>query len=138
VPHSRKLTSVAYELNAVIARADVLDGAGRPTAPLAQGYALLAKTVGVTEADLAEWSRKGPVARVEAEIFGGTGTQWAAVWDAGELVLGPLALDEGELFPPGGSPIAQALRRIGVQRTTGDEFEAVGLGRHRFTGDWLS
>jgi hypothetical protein len=28
--------------------------------------------------------------------------------------------------------------RIGVQRTTGDEFEAVGLVRHRFTGNWLS
>ncbi|MFZ4239691.1 hypothetical protein ACOZGD_31515 [Streptomyces murinus] len=39
---------------------------------------------------LARWSAAGPVAYVEAEYFGGTGEQRAAVSADGELVLGPL------------------------------------------------
>ncbi|MGA5322152.1 hypothetical protein ACPCIU_17160 [Streptomyces seoulensis] len=36
----------------------------------------------------------GPVARVEAEFFGGLGEQWATVWEGGGVVLGPLHLAE--------------------------------------------
>jgi hypothetical protein len=87
---------------------------------------------------LAACSANGPVAYVEAEFFGGTGTQSAQVWDAGKVVLGPLHLTEGEPTPTAGSPISQALRQLGA--ATGDhfdEFDAVGLGRHRETQDWL-
>ncbi|RSN64941.1 hypothetical protein DMH01_00595 [Amycolatopsis sp. WAC 04182] len=87
---------------------------------------------------LAECSEHGAVAYVEAEYFGGVGTQSAQVWDGGETVLGPLHLAEGEPAPAGGSPISQALRRLGVVKGDHfDEFDAVGLGRHRDTRDWL-
>lgn len=93
---------------------------------------------------LAACSATGPLAYVEADYFGGTGIQTAQVWDAGKVVLGPLHVSEGEPFPATGSPISQALRRLGATtegyRIVGfdiDEFDAVGLGRHRDTDDWL-
>ncbi len=87
---------------------------------------------------LAAWSNDGPVAYVEADIFGGAGTQTAQVWDGGAVVLGPLHLPEQKPFPPMGSPISQALRRLGAVKSQHfDEFEAVGLGRHRRMEDWL-
>ncbi|GAA0594048.1 hypothetical protein [Actinomadura livida] len=88
---------------------------------------------------LAECSVSGPVAYVEADYFGGTGTQAAQVWDAGKAVLGPLRLGERESFAAVGSPISQALRRLGVAKGDHfDEFDAVGLGRHRRTDDWAT
>jgi hypothetical protein len=87
---------------------------------------------------LAACSANGPVAYVEAEFFGGTGEQHAQVWDNGAVVLGPLHLGENEPIPPAGTPISQALRRLGVTKGNHyDEFDAVGLGRHRDTKDWL-
>ncbi|MGZ9932390.1 hypothetical protein ACXNSR_21245 [Streptomyces sp. NC-S4] len=88
---------------------------------------------------LAAWSAAGPLAYVEAEYFGGVGEQHAAVWDGGALVLGPLHVEEGRPTPPAGSPISQALRRLGVL-TTGaeDEFSAAGLGRHRHNAGWIA
>jgi hypothetical protein len=84
-------------------------------------------------------SETGPVAYIEADYFGGAGTQNAQVWDAGKVVLGPLRLAEGELSPTTGTPISQALRRLGAAKGNHvDEFAAVGLGRHRDTDDWLS
>jgi hypothetical protein len=57
----------------------------------------------------------------------------------GRLVLGPLAVGEDEPFDPAGSPISQVLARLGVGREGHqDEFDAVGLGRHRDTEGWLS
>jgi hypothetical protein len=78
-------------------------------------------------------STAGPIAYVEAEYFGGTGTQCAQVWDTGATVLGPIQ----SAAPDGTSPISQALRRLGVTRTNSDEFDALDLGRHRRTADWL-
>jgi hypothetical protein len=84
-------------------------------------------------------SAHGPVAYAEAEYFGGVGTQCAQVWDRGKADLGPLHLAEGEPFPADGSPISQALRRLGaVKGDHFDEFDAVGLGRHRHTEAWLA
>lgn len=87
---------------------------------------------------LADWSIRGPVAYVEADYFGGVGTQVAVVWDAGQLVLGPVVELERPLAPEDPSPISQALRRLGVSAHGHfDEFEAVGLGRHRQMQDWV-
>jgi hypothetical protein len=84
-------------------------------------------------------SMTGPVAYVEADYFGGTGTQTVQVWDAGKVVLGPLHLAEGEPSPATGTPLSQALRQLGATKGNHfDEFDAVGLGRHRDTDDWLS
>jgi hypothetical protein len=87
---------------------------------------------------LAACSTNGPVAYVEAEYFGGTGEQSAVVWDAGQVVLSHLHLAEKALIPAVGTPISQALRWLGVAKGVHqDEFDAVGLGRHRDTEDWL-
>lgn len=87
---------------------------------------------------LAGCSVHGPVAYVEAEYFGGVGTQCAQVWDAGAVLLGPLCLGEAEAIPADGSPISRALRQLGVAKGDRiDEFDAVRLGRHRSTRDWL-
>ncbi|GAB3744428.1 hypothetical protein GCM10027598_78990 [Amycolatopsis oliviviridis] len=88
---------------------------------------------------LAACSANGPVAYAEAEFFGGAGMQSAQVWDGGKVILGPLHLGEGEPSAAAGSPISQALRHLGAVRGDHhfDEFDAVGLGRHRDTRDWL-
>jgi hypothetical protein len=87
---------------------------------------------------LASWSAAGPVGYVEAEFFGGVGSQRAVLWGAGELVLGPLHVNEEAPVDPTGSPISQVLKRLGIERAGyRDEFEAVGLDRHRETEDWL-
>jgi hypothetical protein len=156
---------MAYELSAVIAGEEVLRAATRMlpaarAAALGQGLSLLPMTqtlfhavagslgrgaLGFREVPegfdrvLADWSAGGPVAYVEAEYFGGVGEQRAAVWESGALVLGPLRVEEGEPFPSAGSPISRALRRLGVAARAGeDEFSAVGLHRHRDSGDWVA
>lgn len=87
---------------------------------------------------LAACSANGPVAYVEADYFGGTGEQSAMVWDAGQIVLGHLRLAGKISIPDAGTPISQALRRLGVTKGVHqDEFDAVGLHRHRDTAQWL-
>jgi len=86
---------------------------------------------------LRSWAARGPLAYVEAEFFGGVGTQAAAVWDGGRLAFGPVIMEEAEPVPAAGTPISQALARLGVARGEyHDEFEAAGLGRRRDTKAW--
>lgn len=88
---------------------------------------------------LCDWSSHGRVAYVEAEYFGGTGRQCSAVWDAGTIIFGPVAVDDDDGPPPStaATPISRALALLGVLRGGGrDEFDAAGLGRHRRTEDW--
>jgi hypothetical protein len=134
---------MAYQLHALIARQELLarcsdvialpqgvamvpivtEGEGGPFPSseferLSAEIARLAKTL----------SLKGIVAYVEAEYFGGAGDQRAVVWENGRVEAAPL----------GGDAINQVLRRLGVTRgTQHDEFDAVGLGDHRRTEDWL-
>lgn len=90
------------------------------------------------DVDASARSHAGPVAYVEAEYFGGMGEQRAVVWHRGEVVLGPLINGEDEAFPADGSPISQALRRLGAERGSAfDEFDAVGMMRHSSTSAWL-
>ncbi|WP_194917776.1 hypothetical protein [Catenulispora rubra] len=135
-----------YRLQAVIAAEPVLrtlaDGVEHVLlAPLDQGLALLPITDAVAGSGLllGDWSMQGAVAYVEADYWGGAGTQSAQVWSGGHMVFGPLSSVEGEPFPPEGSPISQALRLLGAGKGDFyDEFDAVGLGRHRDTDRWLS
>lgn len=153
---------MSYSLEAVIASAAVLI-AVRPAlalVPLGHGLALVPMTDDVFgafaggKADsapgfwrmpgglaraLSAWSSDGPVAYVEADYFGGVGGQCAAVWERGSLAFGPVTLREHEAPPAAGTPISQALARLGVVRDGHlDEFDTVGLGRHRRTEDWCS
>jgi hypothetical protein len=68
------------------------------------------------EERLAAWSVAGPVGYLEAEFFGGMGSQRAALWVDGALALGPLAIEEGQPFQRDGSPISRLLRHLGVTR----------------------
>ncbi|MEV6718058.1 hypothetical protein AB0M48_39140 [Lentzea sp. NPDC051208] len=125
-----------YCLQAAIARAGVL--ASDLVVPLAQDLVLLPLFDVPDSGQLAEWSSRGPVAVVDAEYFGGTGSQRAEVWDQGRRVLGPLVREEDDPAPDV-SPISQALRWLGVVKGEHhDEFDAVGLGRHRVTADWVT
>ncbi|MFJ3749579.1 hypothetical protein [Streptomyces rubiginosohelvolus] len=91
------------------------------------------------EALLARWSAAGPIAYLEAEHFGGVGRQRAAVWADGSLALGPLDEPTKQRGSQAVSPAPQALRRLGAQRDVGkDEFESVGLNRHRTNEDWIA
>jgi hypothetical protein len=75
-------------------------------------------------------SVQGQVAYVEAEVFGGAGTQAHALYSAGKAV-GPVVVSD--------SAINEALRHIGVvKRGATDEFDAIGLGQHRDTDGWLT
>jgi hypothetical protein len=72
----------------------------------------------------------GPVAYIETDYFGGTGSQSAMVWSQGEITMPPTQSD--------GGPINRALRLLGVRAgLTQDEFDAVGLGRNRSNDQWL-
>jgi hypothetical protein len=154
---------MSYVIRAVIARAEHLRhrAAGEMemvVVDLAQGFGLMPTTEALCQrlhlpdgdrlgfewlpagygATFASWSLDGSVAFVEAELFGGFGTQRSAVWSAGATALGPLGLDEDEPFPLAGSPISQALRQLGVEcGDAHDEFDAVGLGRHRDIEGWM-
>ncbi|GAB7182497.1 hypothetical protein ATKI12_2328 [Kitasatospora sp. Ki12] len=164
------MSGMSYELQALIGTLELLRVAAAevPAArvvPLAQGLALIPVTSGVLaalqgdgsvrkpaggagfgwhsdgfELRLAAWSKAGPIACVEAEYFGGSGTQRAAVWEDGRIVLGPLTIGEFEPAPAEGAPISRALRRIGAHTAEGraDEFDSVGLGARRGTGDWVA
>jgi len=69
------------------------------------------------------------VAYVETEYFAGEGFERAAVWRDGAPVLGPL---------DGAGAINRALRFLGVVAEAGrEEFDVVGLGRHRSLEEWI-
>ena len=67
----------------------------------------------------------------ETEHFGGNGRQGAVVFQNGTAVFGPKSAEHG--------PINEALACLGVRvaAPAHDEFETVGLIRHRHTEDWL-
>ncbi|MEU9129190.1 hypothetical protein AB0D08_13965 [Kitasatospora sp. NPDC048540] len=156
---------MSYELNALAATAELLNvvAAEVPVARvvrLEQGLALIPMTDRLHAAlhqpaaagqpgfsyfpgglvrRLEAWSQSAPIAYLEAAYFGGEGSQSAAVWVDGRLTLGPLHLAEDGPDPDDGTPISQALRRLGARRDPGrDEFETVGLGRRRDIEDWIA
>lgn len=116
--------------------------------PLAQGMAMIPLTdelyseIGVGgEVDffyklsthVEEWgeriSDESPVAYIEADFFGSIGDQSALVWRDGSRCLGPLHT---------GNAINDALHLLGARGNSPlDEFDSVGLGRHRDTAAWL-
>jgi len=76
-------------------------------------------------------SLRGSVAYIETEYFGGAGTQSAAVWRDGRLLMPPTKAPLG--------PINRALRYLGVRFVwSRDAFQIVGLGRHGSNEDWLA
>jgi len=161
------VSPVSYELRALAGRCEITAQAA-PEAhgtavELPQGYGLLPITDHVLErlggADTSPFgevfwflsagvealarriSLAGDIAYVEAEFFGGNGTQAMVLWRGGEVCLGPITAE----FPataqdPSSSPqwpFNRALRELGVDRGDAfDEFDALGLGRWRHTDEW--
>jgi hypothetical protein len=155
---------VGYSLYALAAREAAIRAAeadlGMSAAELAQGIWLLPITEAMRSGDAAGakpfgdvfWcltpqvealarraSSAGLVAYLEAEIFGGDGTQAAVAWRDGRVCLEPVC---AEVWMQDRSESAQwpfnrFLRELGVTRGDAfDEFDAVQLYRHRNTEDW--
>ncbi len=80
-------------------------------------------------------SHHAPIAYITTSYFGGRGRQDALVWDKGSLRFSPTTQGYDQGWP--NSSISQALRAIGVVAEKGmDEFDTVGLGKHRETHQW--
>ncbi|MFB9205037.1 hypothetical protein ACFFV7_27845 [Nonomuraea spiralis] len=86
---------------------------------------------------LKDWSRGGHIAYVEADFWGGDGTQAAALWENGRQSWGP-EYASIQVGPPREDwPINAALARLGVVRAgASDLFDTVGLGQERDMEGW--
>ncbi|MCA0458167.1 MAG: hypothetical protein LCI00_29645 [Chloroflexi bacterium] len=89
-------------------------------------------------------SRRVPVAFVNAHFFGGNGSQSAALWRNGKMVLKPttnsmmIGSYYGHLKDPK-MPINSVMHELGVTATPPeDEFEAIGFPKHRHNEDWFA
>ena len=80
---------------------------------------------------LLPWSEEAPLVYIETDYSGGKGMQGALCCDDGKVVYGPARAVHG--------PVNEALAWLGVGTGEGSEdaFEALGLGRHRHTEDWV-
>ena len=76
-------------------------------------------------------SEVGSLIYFETEYHGGSGGQGAVAFSNGKIALEPQSAEFG--------PINTALQFLGVRTVppAHDEFETVGLDRHRYTEDWL-
>lgn len=84
-------------------------------------------------ASLVEFARAmsidGAVVYVETDYFGGVGTQASIAWRSNRVVYGPSKFDDS---------INDALSTLGVSAgLSADEFQQLGLQRHRHTTDWF-
>jgi hypothetical protein len=144
---------MGYYLQALVGKADALskhtsEFEHARLVPLTQGIALIPLTDDLhheigsgDEADrfekispsVEQWAQRisstAPVAYIEAEFFGGDGGQGAVAWSESSRVLGPIHSQDA---------INRALRFLGIQiGDAHDEFDAVSLGQHRDTHDWI-
>ncbi|MGV9310525.1 hypothetical protein ACWDLG_44825 [Nonomuraea sp. NPDC003727] len=87
---------------------------------------------------LEDWSRGGRVAYVEADFWGGDGSQTAALWENGRQTWGPEhAWIPATAGPCEDWPINAMLARLGAVGTAAlDLFDAVGFGQERDREGW--
>ena len=156
-----------HDVKALIARGDALAAGARRlesaiVCPLVQGFSLLPITNELVK-ELAVYRSKTkpnfdkpipelfaglhalaidlshdtPIAYITTFYFGGLGGQHALVWDKGSVRFSPSTQGYNQDWP--NSSISQALRLIGVVAEQGmDEFDTVGLGKHRETHQWTT
>lgn len=92
-----------------------------------KNYEYLTDLIGIFCLEISKVSR---TAYIEAEYFGGIGTQSGIVWDS-EVVIYEETLSD--------NAINKALEHLGITKTDGkDEFDTVNLRRHRFIDDWIN
>ena len=90
------------------------------------GFEFLSEAVSAWARRLSKGTR---LAYLEAEFISGEGTESAVVWRDGVTTLGPVH---------GTGAVNRALRALGVSvPSRREEFEAVGLGKHRSPEEWL-
>jgi len=147
---------MSYVLQAILAKETVIDRllaeikAGKKI-PLEQGFAMIpldAKLADIIDPDkdsesiddfimltdtlekiLLESLKEAKFAYLESEFFGGSGGHQGIVWEGGKRIL-----KVSESY----SGANRILRELGVRRTSQlDEFDCLGLGRHRSVYDWL-
>lgn len=82
------------------------------------------------EAQILYLAETHPLGYLEADYFGGEGMQAAVFWQGGQRHF---------VSGPGYGALNKVLRALGVHPATShdDEFDAVDLGRHRHTEEWL-
>lgn len=93
-----------------------------------------------------QWSATAPLLHAECETWGGPGWQAAIAWRDGIVSLGPVLTTDPEEDRKGFVRVTElhdraintGLRHLGVHTAPDaiDEFETVGLGRHRHTHQW--
>lgn len=77
-----------------------------------------------------EISKVSRTAYIEADYFGGLGTQNGIIWDSEKVIYEETLNDNA---------INRTLEQLGIIRVDGkDEFDTVNLGRHRFIDDWVN
>ena len=73
---------------------------------------------------------QNPIIYIEAEYFGGDGVQASVYWDEKQKESCTIVSDNA---------INQALKKMSVDKKNKiDEFEAIGLGKHRSTESWIN
>jgi hypothetical protein len=94
----------------------------------AEGFAYLSEAL---QSFLSSASLDGALAYIETGYFGGTGSQAAAVFSGGEMILKSTTSNTRDPIHSD-DPINAALRTMGIKAVDGrDEFDTVGLGRFR-------
>lgn len=89
-------------------------------------YEYLTDRVGLLCSDL---STICTIAYIEAEYFGGIGLQNGIVWNNEQVIYEETTSENA---------INKSLVYLGIKKLEGrDEFDTVGLGRHRFIDDWI-
>jgi hypothetical protein len=141
---------MAYDLRAIIGRSDAVASVSHPAfadpVELAQGFALrpLRDRSGIDAFDADDVRERlaaalapvsdgaDPIAVVGIETFGGPSADCAVVWHGGRVIFAEAVEDDAEMFPS-----QVAFRLLGVRAAPGlDEFDTLGLGRHRSTDEW--
>ena len=90
------------------------------------GYEYLTTNI---ELEILKTIHTGLIAYIEVEYFGGTGVQNGILWKNGKRI-----------FEQSGTKdvVNSILKQFGITCSKSrDEFETVGLSRHRYTEDWL-
>jgi len=144
---------MAYELKALLAKVQTFKAADLryPVVSLSHGMALLPLTetiihlIGVKSFPLQDFyqitvdsnldklgvslSLFGPVAFIQANIFGGIGDQASMVWSGGKRIRLEVSM----------KAINNAIEDIDEdiwEPSAGDEFDTLDLGRFRYTSEW--
>ncbi|MNC42139.1 hypothetical protein D3C75_909450 [compost metagenome] len=106
---------------------ELYDEINQTTSTPVSGFEYLTDEIGVICISLSEQSQ---IAYVEAEYFGGLGSQSGIIWEKNNTIFCEAVTDNA---------INRVLNILGIQKIQNkDEFDTVALGRHRNIEDWIN